>query len=98
VLGRKRIALLPDIPSVSETVPDYEAGTSAGIGVPKGTPRDIIERLNREINAQDRATLSRLEDAGAIPLIMSPEQYGAFVEAETIKWTDVVRRANVKPE
>jgi tripartite-type tricarboxylate transporter receptor subunit TctC len=77
VVGRKRIALLPDIPSVSETLPDYEAGTWAGIGVPKGTPRDIIERLNREINAglQDRATLSRLEDdtidnvAGAVRCI-----------------------------
>jgi len=100
VLGRQRLDILPGVPSVSETLPDYEAATWAGIGVSKGTPQEIIALLNREINAglRDSATRSRMEAEGAIPLIMSPDQYGAFVKAEIEKWAHVVKVAGIKPE
>jgi tripartite-type tricarboxylate transporter receptor subunit TctC len=100
VLGAKRLPQLPDVPTVSETLTGYEAVVWTGIGVPKATPGAIIARLNREINAalNDPPTRSRMEAAGAIPMLMTTERYGAFVETEFGKWTEVVHKANIKAE
>jgi len=100
VAGEKRYDGLPDVPSIAETLPGYEAGTWGGVGVPKGTPPEIIARLNREINAglATQAIQARLADVGTIPMIASPSEFGAFVAAETEKWGKVVKSAGIRPE
>jgi tripartite-type tricarboxylate transporter receptor subunit TctC len=100
VTTRARVDALPDIPTVAETVPGYESSTWFGIGVPVGTPREIIERLNREINAAlaDPSILARFADIGAMPIVFTPAQANAFVTAQTEKWAKVIRSAGIKPE
>jgi tripartite-type tricarboxylate transporter receptor subunit TctC len=100
VTNTKRFEMLTDVPSIAETLPGYEARTWAGIGVPKGTPPEIIARLNREINAglANPAIKARLADAGTIPMILSAAEFGAYVAAETDKWAKVVKFAGIKPE
>jgi tripartite-type tricarboxylate transporter receptor subunit TctC len=100
VTTRTRVDMLPDIPTVAETVPGYESTTWFGIGVPAGTPREIIERLNREINAAlaDPAILARFADVGAMPMMFTPAEANAFVTAQTEKWAKVIRSAGIKPE
>ena len=73
VLGAKRFDLLPDVQTVAETVPGYEASTWAGVGVPRGTPPEIIERLNREVNAglAQPDIRARLADVGTVPMVLS---------------------------
>ena len=90
-----RSSALPGVPSVAETVPGYEASATTGIGAPRGTPADILERLNLEINAAfaDPAMTARLADTGGMPLPGSPADFGATLVDETEKWGKVVRFA-----
>jgi tripartite-type tricarboxylate transporter receptor subunit TctC len=100
VAGSHRFDMLPDVPTIAETLPGFEARTWIGVCAPAGTPVEIIERLNREINA-GLATAdmrARLSDVGTIPMIFSAAEFGAFVAAEAEKWTKVVKFAGIKPE
>jgi tripartite-type tricarboxylate transporter receptor subunit TctC len=100
VAGKNRFEMLPDVPSIAETLPGYEARTWAGIGVPSGTPPDIIARLSREINAglADPTIKARLAEVGTLPMIFTPAEFGAYIAAESEKWAKVVKFAGVKPE
>jgi tripartite-type tricarboxylate transporter receptor subunit TctC len=91
---------LPNVPTVGETVPGYEASGWFGVGVPKGTPTEVIEKLNKEINAglADPTIKSRLADLGSTVLPLSPADLGKLVTEETEKWGKVIRAANIKPE
>jgi len=95
-----RSEALPDVPPVSDSVPGFEASTWQGIGAPKGTPAEIIDRLNKEINAAlaDPQIKAHLADLGSIPAPMSPAEFESMIAAETDKWGKVVRTANIKPE
>jgi tripartite-type tricarboxylate transporter receptor subunit TctC len=95
-----RSAALPDIPTVGEFVPGYEASGWQGIGAPKNTPADIIERLNKEINAAlvDPKMKARIDDLGGVPSPMTPSEFGKFIADETEKWGKVIRAANIKAE
>jgi tripartite-type tricarboxylate transporter receptor subunit TctC len=96
----KRSDVLPDVPTVGESVPGFEASTWQGIGAPKGTPPEIIERLNREINAAlaDSTFRKHLADLGSVPMPMSSADFRKFIVAETDKWGKVVRTANIKAQ
>ena len=91
---------LPDVPTVGETVPGYEASALFGMGAPKKTPPEIIAKLNREINAvlADPEVRKRLVELGGEPLIATPEEFGAMIAAETEKWEKVVKFADIKVE
>ncbi|MEA2830240.1 MAG: hypothetical protein QOF22_988 [Bradyrhizobium sp.] len=91
---------LPDVPTVAETVPGYEASALFGMGAPKKTPQEIVERLNREINAvlAEPEMKKRLTELGGAPLISSPEAFGAMIAAETEKWQTVVKSAGLRVE
>jgi len=95
-----RSDVLPDIPTVAESLPGYEASGWNGIGAPKGTPVEIIERLNTEINAglADPRLKSRLVELGGTVLPGSPADFGMLIADETKKWGDVIRKANIKME
>jgi tripartite-type tricarboxylate transporter receptor subunit TctC len=100
VLGKARSEFMPEVPSMAETLPGYEANSWCGVGVPRGTPREIIERLNREINAglHDPALKARLANVATTPILFTPDEFGAYMAAEVTKWAKVVRAANIKPE
>jgi tripartite-type tricarboxylate transporter receptor subunit TctC len=100
VLGPKRFDLLPDVQTVAETVPEYEASTWAGVGVPRGTPPEIIERLNREVNAglAQPDIRARFADVGTIPMVLSAAEFKAYIAAEAAKWDKVIRIAGIKPQ
>ncbi len=91
---------LPDVPTVAETVPGYEASAFFGIGVPKGTPKEIVELLNKEINLalKDPAILAKMKELGGILIAGSPADFGKLVEGETAKWEKVVHAANLSIE
>jgi tripartite-type tricarboxylate transporter receptor subunit TctC len=91
---------LPDVPTVAETVPGYEASALFGMGVPKKTPAEIVEKLNREINAvlAEPGIKTRLTELGGEPLIGTPDAFGAMIAAETEKWEKVVKFAGAKVE
>jgi tripartite-type tricarboxylate transporter receptor subunit TctC len=91
---------LPEIPTVGDFVPGYEASAFFGIGAPKSTPREIIERLNRETNLAlaDPGMKARLADLGGVALAGSPSDFGKLVADETEKWAKVIRAANIKAE
>ena len=93
-----RSKALPDIPTIGEIVPGYESSPFYGIGAPKGTPRDIVELLNREINAGlvDPKLNARLADLGGMMLQGSAADFGKLIAAETEKWGRVIRAANIK--
>jgi tripartite-type tricarboxylate transporter receptor subunit TctC len=95
-----RLDLLPDLPTVKDTVPGYEATGWWGMGAPKGTPADVIERLNGDINAAlaDPALKARIADLGGTALIGSPADFGRLIAEETEKWGKVVRFSGAKPE
>ena len=95
-----RLEALPDTPTVSETVPGYEASALAGVGAPRATPADIIATINREINAAlaDPKTQARLADLGGTPIPGSPDDSGKLLAAEIEKWAKVVRTAHIKLE
>jgi tripartite-type tricarboxylate transporter receptor subunit TctC len=97
VTTAERSKALPDVPTVAETVPGFEASTWQGIGAPKGTPADIVDKLNREINAAlaDPKIKARLDDLGSIPTPMSPAAYEKLIVDETQKWGDVIKAAHI---
>jgi tripartite-type tricarboxylate transporter receptor subunit TctC len=100
VTSTRRSQALPDIPSVSDFVPGYEASQWYGIGVPRNTPSEIIDKLNEEINTglADLKMKGRLADLGGTPLAGSPADFGKLIADETEKWAKVIRAANIKPE
>jgi tripartite-type tricarboxylate transporter receptor subunit TctC len=100
VTAAARTPALPDIPTVGEFVAGYEAVTFSGIGAPKSTPADIVDRLNREINASlaDPKLKVRLADLGDLPMPMTPAQFGKFIADETEKWGKVIRAANIRAD
>jgi tripartite-type tricarboxylate transporter receptor subunit TctC len=91
---------LPDVPAVAEFAPDYEASAWHGIGAPKDTPADIVDRLNREINAAlaDPNMKARLADVAYTPVPMTLADFEKFIADETEKWAKVIRAANIKAE
>ena len=95
-----RSEALPDIPTVGEFVPGYEASAWHGIGAPKNTPAEIVDRLNREINAglADPKIKARLAELGGTVLAGSPADFGKLIADETEKWAKVIRAANIKAE
>jgi tripartite-type tricarboxylate transporter receptor subunit TctC len=100
VTTAQRIKVLPDIPTVGEFVPGYVATGWQGIGAPRNTPPEIIEILNRQVNAAlaDPAFKARLVDLGVEPFANSPTEFGKFIVDYTEKWGKVIRAANIKPE
>ena len=95
-----RLDVLPDVPTVAEFVPGYEASGFAGIGVPKGTPADIIDKLNKELNAglADPKIKGRIEELGGTVMGGSPAEFGKLVADATEKWAKVIKAAGVKAE
>jgi len=91
---------LPDTPTVGEFLPGYDASFWYGIGVPKNTPAEIVDKLNEAINAglADPTIKARLADLGGVPMPMSPADFGKLIADETEKWAKVIRAANIKAE
>jgi tripartite-type tricarboxylate transporter receptor subunit TctC len=100
VIDKTRYRALPDVPAVGEFVPGYEVESIGGFGVRKGTPQEIIERLNTEINAglASSAIKTRFAEIAAVPFPVSPAEFQASLVAQTEKWSRVIRVANIKPE
>lgn len=94
-----RSELLPNIPAIAEFVPGYEASSWIGLAAPRNTPAEIIETLNREINAglADAKVKARLAELGNVPMPMTASEFGKFVADETEKWARVVKLAGIKP-
>ena len=94
----ERIAALPEVPTVGETVPGYAVTGGLGIGAPRETPADVIGKLNASINAGlvDPALKKRFVDLGTIPIAMSPAEYGKLIADETDKWAKVIKFAGIK--
>ena len=99
VSSAKRSDALPDVPAVAELLPGFEANIWHGVGAPKGTPKDVIAMLNKEINVilADPQTKEKFANIGGTALGGTPEQYGKFVAAEIDKWGKVIKAANIKP-
>jgi tripartite-type tricarboxylate transporter receptor subunit TctC len=93
VTAPKRIAALPDVPAIAETVPGYSADVYYGLAAPKGTPAEIIAKLNGALNdvLKDPKLLARIKELGAEPMPMSPAEFGKLVQSETDKWAKVVK-------
>jgi tripartite-type tricarboxylate transporter receptor subunit TctC len=100
VTSATRSEALPQTPTVSDFVPDFEATYWTGVCAPKGTPAEIVEKLNKEINAglADPKIKTRLADLGGIPLVGSPADFGKLIADETEKWAKVVKFAGIKAE
>jgi tripartite-type tricarboxylate transporter receptor subunit TctC len=100
VCAKTRSEFVPDAPTIAESVPGYEANSWGGVGVPHGTPREIITRLNAEINAglADPATRARLATVGTTPIFYTPDGFGAYMAQEIDKWGKVIRASGVRME
>jgi tripartite-type tricarboxylate transporter receptor subunit TctC len=96
----KRSDALPDVPTVGESLPGFEASTWQGIGAPRNTPAEIVDRLNKEINAAlaDPSIKARLADLGSMPTPMSSAAFEKYITDETEKWAKVIREANIPLE
>jgi tripartite-type tricarboxylate transporter receptor subunit TctC len=96
----RRSEALPDIPTVAEFVPGYEASSWYGVGAPKATPAEIVEKLNKEINAAlaDHKVKARLADLGGDVLALSPADFGKLIADETEKWGNIIRPLNIKAQ
>jgi tripartite-type tricarboxylate transporter receptor subunit TctC len=95
-----RSEALPDIPTVDEFLPGYEASTWFGLCAPKNTPADIVDKLNKEINAglADPKLNARLADLGGTALVGSPAEFGTLIAEDIEKWAKVIKFAGIKPE
>jgi tripartite-type tricarboxylate transporter receptor subunit TctC len=100
VTSAARSEALPDVPTVGEFVPGYESSVWFGVGAPKNTPAEIVDKLNKEINTglADPAIKARLDRLGITVFAGSPAGFGKFIAEETEKWGKVIRTANIKPE
>jgi tripartite-type tricarboxylate transporter receptor subunit TctC len=98
VTATKRSAALPDVPTIAETVPGYEADVYYGIAAPKGTPAEIVSKLNSAFNAilNDPKLRTRIAELGAEPMPMSPSEFGKLVQSQTDKWAKVIKTAGIK--
>lgn len=94
-----RQEILPDVPTLGEFVPGYEATVWFGIGAPKNTPAELVDKLNREIaGLADPKIKQRLADLGGLPSPTTPTQFGNLIADETERWGKVIRAANIKAE
>jgi tripartite-type tricarboxylate transporter receptor subunit TctC len=100
VTTSRRSDALPDIPSIGDFVPGYEASAWYGLGAPRNTPPEIVQRLNQEVNAglADPRMKQRFADLGGTPMRMTPTEFGKFVADETERWAKVVGAAHLKAE
>jgi tripartite-type tricarboxylate transporter receptor subunit TctC len=100
VTGERRSDALPDLPTVAETLPGYEASSFYGIGTPRNTPAEVVEVLNQAVNAglADPKLRARLADLGSVPLPGSPATFSKLIADETEKWGRVIRFAGIKPQ
>jgi tripartite-type tricarboxylate transporter receptor subunit TctC len=98
VTAARRLDVLPDLPTVNDFVPGYETSSWFGIGAPRDTPTDIVERLNKEVSAglADPKLKDRIIDLGGSPLVLSPAEFGKFIADETKKWAKVVKFSGAK--
>ncbi len=95
-----RSAVLPNVPAIAETVPGYEAIIWYGVGVPRGTPAEVVGKLHREINAglTSAKMKAQLSDLGSTPIIVSPSEFWTFARSETEKWEKVIRQSGAKTD
>jgi len=100
ITSASRTPVLPDVPAMAEFLPGYEASIFVGISAPKGTPAEIVERLNREVNAgfADPKMQKRIADLGDLPLKMSAAEFGKLANDEVEKWAKVIQSANIRAE
>ena len=100
VMSTQRNPAIPDVPAIGETIPGLEIDAGTGIGVPAKMPPEIIERLNRDINASlsDPALKARYADVGAVPIILTPDEVRARITRDIAKWRKVIEDAGLKPE
>jgi tripartite-type tricarboxylate transporter receptor subunit TctC len=100
VAGSRRFEALPEVPTIAEALPGYEARTWAGVGAPKGTPAAVIARLDRAIGAvlAEPTIEARFADLGTVPMPLNAQEFAAFIAAESEKWGKVVRIANIAPQ
>ncbi len=93
-----RVASLPDVPAIGETVPGYEADVYYGISVPKGTPPEIGAKLNEGVNTvlKNPKLQTRIRELGTEPMPMSPGEFGKLVQSQTAKWAGVIKSAGLK--
>ena len=98
VTSKTRTALLPDLPPIADTLPGYESVIWFGVGVPRGTPADVIATLNREINAglASPKMQARLAELGTVPMIVTPDAFWQYAKGETEKWQKVIQDAGIK--
>ena len=98
VASAARSEALPEVPTVADSIPGFDASTWQGIGAPKNTPGEIVDRLNKEINAvlADPKIKARLAELGSVPTPMSPAAFENLIVAETAKWGKVIRAADIK--
>ena len=95
-----RSAALPDVPTVGEFVPGYEVSSWYGLSARAGTPAEVIDKINKEVNAglADPTIKARLADLGGVTIAGSPADFGKLIADETEKWAKVIKAANIKPE
>jgi len=100
VTTAQRSSAFPDIPAVGESVPGYEASLRNGLGAPRGTPADIIAKLNAEVNVglKDAGIKAKFADLGSETVPLSPAEWGKIIVEETEKWGNVIRGANIKAQ
>jgi tripartite-type tricarboxylate transporter receptor subunit TctC len=98
ITAPKRIDSLPEVPAIAEAIPGYEANVVYGVAVPKGTPADIVARLNAGFNSvlKDPKLRARIAELGAEPMPMTPQEFGKLVQSETDKWAKVIKEAGIK--
>jgi tripartite-type tricarboxylate transporter receptor subunit TctC len=98
VTAAKRVESLPDVPAIAETVPGYEADVYYGLAAPKGTPPEIVAKLNEAVNAvlKDPKLVTRIHELGAEPMPMSQAEFGKLVQSQTEKWAKVIKSAGLK--
>ena len=100
VTTASRAEVLPELPPIGDFVPGYEASQWYGVGAPRNTPAELVDKLNKEINAAftDAKMKARFAEIGGEPLPGSPSDFGKFIAAETEKWEKVVKFAGLKPD